>query len=331
MGETASAGPYTADPGLADEVLARAAELRARGTTFAVATVVRTQSPTSSRPGDKALITSDGRLWGWIGGSCSEGLVRQEALRAIGDGQPRLVQISPDQAPDHVPGVVSHVNTCPSGGSLDVFIDPQIPPPLLVVVGSTPVARTLVRLGDAVGFRTCAVHPGATPTDFPDADVTLSTLDFADAGFSADTWAIVATMGHYDEEALPGLLTLDLPYIGLIASRRRASAVRTMLTARGVAGLDRIRRPGDDAVRWSQQEIALAALNEVVTERRQRQALTSLPAMPPGTAVDPICGMTVDPADAVHQLRQGDATVYFCSAHCREAFMTAGHPAMPSA
>jgi YHS domain-containing protein len=104
-----------------------------------------------------------------------------------------------------------------------------------------------------------------------------------------------------------------------------------MLTARGVAGLDRIRRPGDDAVRWSQQEIALAALNEVVTERRQRQALTSLPAIPPGTAVDPICGMTVDTADAVHQLRQGDATVYFCSAHCREAFMTAGHPAMPSA
>lgn len=331
MGEPASAGADAPDHGLSDEVLTRAAALRARGTTFAVATVVRTQSPTSSRPGDKALITSDGKLWGWIGGSCSEGLVKQEALRAIGDGQPRLVQISPDQATEDAPGVVSHVNACPSGGSLDVFIDPQIPPPLLVVVGSTPVARTLVRLGDAVGFRTCAVHPGATAKEFPDADAALSTLDFTDAGFPTDTWAIVATMGHYDEEALQGLLALDLPYIGLIASRRRAGAVRTMLTTRGVAGLDRIRRPGDDAVRWSQQEIALAALNEVVAERRQRQSLTALPAIRSGAAIDPICGMTVDPANAVHQLRQGDAIVYFCSAHCQEAFVTAAHPAAPGA
>jgi xanthine dehydrogenase accessory factor len=323
MTEQVSGGPHEPDPGLADEVLARAAELRDRGETFAIATVVRVQAPTSSHPGDKALITPDGRLWGWIGGSCSEGLVKQEALRAIGDGQPRLVQISADQASEHVPGVVSHVNTCPSGGSLDVFIDPQFPRPVLLVVGSTPVARTLVRLANAMGFRTCAAHPQATVADFPGADTIFPRLDFTTAALPADTWAIVATMGHYDEDALQALLALDLPYVGLIASRRRAIAVRDLLAARGVAGLDRIRRPGDDAVRLTQQEIALAALNEVVAERRQRRAVTPMPALPGASTIDPVCGMAVDPTDAIHRLGDGDTTVYFCSAHCRDAFAAA--------
>ena len=323
MTEQVSRGSYEPDSGLADEVVTRAAELRARGETFAVATVVRVQAPTSSRPGDKALVSPDGRLWGWIGGSCSEGLVKQEALRAIADGQPRLVQISAVEAPEHVPGVVSHVNTCPSGGSLDVFIDPHLPRPVLLVVGSTPVARTLIRLANAVGYRTCAAHPQATEADFPGADTIFSQLDFTATAFPPDTWAIVATMGHYDEDALESLLALDLPYIGLIASRRRATAVRDLLAARGVAGLDRIRRPGDNAVRLTQQEIALAALNDVVAERRQRRAVTPTPTVPGGRTVDPVCGMTVDPKDAIHRLRDGDTTVYFCSAHCRDAFAAA--------
>src|SRR5205807_10543941 len=118
---------------LADEVVDRAVGLRQRGEAFVVATVVRVDPPTSARAGDKALITADGKLWGWIGGSCSEGLVRGEALIALGDGQPRLVKIAPDQAPEHSPGVVAHLSTCPSAGSLDVFIDPQLPRPVLLV------------------------------------------------------------------------------------------------------------------------------------------------------------------------------------------------------
>ena len=128
---------------LADDVFDRAVELRQRGETFVVATVVRVEPPTSARAGDKALIAADGKLWGWVGGSCSEALVRREALVAIGDGQPRLVKIAPDQAPEHRPGVVAHVSTCPSAGSLDVFIDPQLPRPLLLVFGDTPAAHTL--------------------------------------------------------------------------------------------------------------------------------------------------------------------------------------------
>src|SRR6202165_6173475 len=100
-----------------------------------VATCVRVDPATSAKAGDRALLTADGKLWGWVGVSCSEGLVRREAMIAMGDAQPRLVKIAPDESPDHLPGVVSHLSTCPSAGKLDVFIDPQIPRPLLLVVG----------------------------------------------------------------------------------------------------------------------------------------------------------------------------------------------------
>lgn len=308
---------------LADDVLDRAARLRANGETFVVATVVRVDPPTSARPGDKALIMADGSLWGWIGGSCSEALVRREALVAIGDGQPRLVKISPDQAPEHLPGVVAHLSTCPSAGSLDVFIDPQLPRPVLVVVGSTPAAHTLLRLASAVGFRTCAVHPGATPEDFPDADLVLGSLDLSPIRLSSDTWAVVATMGHYDEDALGALLSRDVAHLGLVASRRRMEAVLEVLASRGVKGLDRVRRAGGPATSGSQEEIALAALAEIVAERRAaRRPAVVLPT----TAVDPVCGMRVEVDGAVNTLPAGESTYYFCSAHCLETFRTRAAP-----
>jgi len=303
---------------LADAVLDRAAGLRARGETFVVATVVRVDPPTSARAGDKALITADGKLWGWIGGSCSEGLVRREALIAMGDGQPRLVKIAPDQSPEHLPGVVAHLSTCPSAGSLDVFIDPQLPRPLLLVIGDTPAAHTLVRLGSTIGYTTCAVHPGAGATDFPEADQVIGSLDLAPAQPNASTWAVVATMGHYDEDAIEALLHYDVAYIGLVASRRRATTVLDLLAGRGVGGLERVRRAADGSVGGSQEEIALATLAEIVAERHAHQGryVIALPA----TAIDPMCGMSVDVKGALHTLTVGDTTHYFCGAGCLDAF-----------
>src|SRR5207244_3416335 len=218
---------------LADDVMDRAAELRRRGETFVVATVVGVEPPTSAQAGDKAVLTADGKLWGWVGGSCSEGLVRREAMIAMGDAQPRLVKIAPDQAPEHLPGVVAHVSTCPSAGSLDVFIDPQLPRPLLLVVGDTPAAHALIRLGATIGYQTCAVHPGATAGDFHEADQVIGSLDLVPARPNASTWAVVATMGHYDEDAIEALLPYDVAYIGLVASRRRAATVLDVLAAQG--------------------------------------------------------------------------------------------------
>src|SRR5438128_10101770 len=191
---------------LADDVLDRAAELRRRGETFVGATVVRVAPPPSAQAGDKALITADGKLWGWVGGSCSEGLVRREARVAMGDGQPRLVKIAPDESPDHLPGVVSHLSTCPSAGKLDVFIDPQLPRPLLLVVGDTPAAHTLIKLGATIGYGTCAVHPGAHAADFHEADQVIGWLDLAPAHPKASTWPGRATLAPRRGERVPGLL-----------------------------------------------------------------------------------------------------------------------------
>ena len=303
---------------LADDVLDRAAELRRRGETFVVATVVRVEPPTSAQAGDKALITADGKLWGWVGGSCSEGLVRREAMIAMGDAQPRLVKIAPDESPDHLPGVVSHLSTCPSAGKLDVFIDPQLPRPLLLVVGDTPAARTLIKLAATIGYTTCAVHPGAVPTDFPEADQVIGSLDLGPARPNASTWAVVSTMGHYDEDAIEALLGYDVAYIGLVASRRRAATVLGVLQGRGVSGLDRVRRAADSSVGGSQEEIALATLAEIAAERHADQRRYAIPL--PETAVDPICGMQVELKGALHTLRMGETTQYFCGAGCLDAF-----------
>jgi xanthine dehydrogenase accessory factor len=303
---------------LADDVLDRAAELRRRGETFVVATVVRVEPPTSAQAGDKALITADGKLWGWVGGSCSEGLVRREAMIAMGDAQPRLVKIAPDESPDHLPGVVSHLSTCPSAGKLDVFIDPQLPRPLLLVVGDTPAARTLVKLGATIGYTTCAVHPGALATDFPEADQVIGSLDLAPAQPNASTWAVVATMGHYDEDAIEALLRYDVAYIGLVASRRRAATVLGVLQGRGVSGLKRVRRAADSSVGGSQEEIALATLAEIAAARHADQRRYAMPL--PETAIDPICGMTVEVKGAMHTLVVGETTYYFCGASCMDSF-----------
>jgi xanthine dehydrogenase accessory factor len=303
---------------LADDVLDRAAELRRRGETFVVATVVRVEPPTSAQAGDKAVITADGKIWGWVGGSCSEGLVRREALVAMGDAQPRLVKIAPDESPEHLPGVVSHLSTCPSAGKLDVFIDPQLPRPLLLVIGDTPAAHTLIKLGATIGYSTCAVHPGALATDFPEADHVIGSLDLAGAQPKASTWAVVATMGHYDEDAIEALLHHDAAYIGLIASRRRAATVLGVLQGRGVGGLERVRRAADSSIGGSQEEIALATLAEIAAERQAHQRRYAIPL--PETAIDPICGMPVDVQGALHRLMVGETTYYFCGAGCLDAF-----------
>lgn len=310
-----------------DALLTLLAENAAAGRACALATVVRTESPTSAHPGDKAVITSDGELHGWIGGSCSEPLVRREALVAMRDGMPRLVRIRPDVevAETRTPGELTVATTCPSGGTLDIFIDPHLPKPILVVIGGTPAARTLISLGRVVGFRTCGVHPGAAPVDFPGADRVIDDLDLGPLSGETDCWVVVATMGHYDDDALAAALTLPAADVALVASVRRSAAVIDTLRARGVPDdeLARVRAPAGTRRAGAQEEIALHALAEVVALRHQR--LTADPkaqaAAITGFDVDPVCGMTVDINDAAHVAVHDGTTYYFCCAGCRERFI----------
>ena len=310
--------PRQGGGGSAEDAIALLAEHAAAGTPCVLATVVGCEPPTSAQPGDKAIVTADGRLRGWIGGSCSEPVVRREALRALAEGTPRLVRILGNSASPSDDDPLTFATTCPSGGSLQVFLEPRLPRPLLLVFGASPAARALVALGGQVGFRTCAVHPGARQEDFA-ADLVLPSLDLAPAAPGADTWAVAATMGHYDEDALEAALAYPDVDVALVASRRRAAAVLAALRERGLdeATMGRVRTPAGGTRAAGQAEIALFALTEVVTERlRRARPAPDLSAF----ATDPVCGMAVEVAAAAWRVAHAGGTVYFCGEGCRDRF-----------
>ena len=323
MGRAAQQGGDRID----DRLVTLLAENAASGRPCALATVVRTESPTSAHPGDKAVITADGELHGWIGGSCSDALVRREALVAMSDGLPRLVRIRPDAdtGETRTGGELTVATTCPSGGTLDIFIDPHVPKPLLVVVGESPAARTLVELGRIVGFRTCGVHPGASAADFPRADRVLNSLDLSSLAGERDCWVVVATMGHYDDDGVQAALALGDADVALVASVRRSAAVMETLRRRGVSDEQRarVRAPAGARRAGAQEEIALHALAEVVALRNERMTANPVaaPAALAGFAVDPVCAMTVDTKDAAHTATHDGATYFFCCSGCREQFV----------
>src|SRR3989442_392951 len=223
-----------------------APDVRARNELFDLATVVRVERPSSGRPGFKAIVRANRELIGWLGGSCAQSVLVAEALRALGDGRPRLMRLTPNaRTSPSEEGVVGYAMECESGGPLDISLEPQIPKPQLLVVGDSPVASALHALARVLDYRVAVVAPGATPSDFPGADQVVHDLDDIPPLLTPDTYAVVATMGKYDEEALTRFTGTRVAYLGLVASRRRAGAVLTNLEAAGVdsATRDRIHSP----------------------------------------------------------------------------------------
>jgi xanthine dehydrogenase accessory factor len=279
-----------------DEVLIAAGRLSAEGSAYALATVVRVEPPASTRRGDRALVTPDGRLSGWIGGACSEPTVIREALRALEDGEPRLVRIGPPGVGLNAPrDVVVAESACASEGTVEVLIEPAAPAPRLRVVGESPAALTLAQLASTVGWR---VVTGAGET--------------ADA-------VVVATMGRGDEDALEAALRAGAGYVGLVASARRAAVVLEGLRDRGVDEelVAQVRSPaGLDLGPVRQEEIAVAILAELVAWRHARPSSTPLLA----EAIDPVCGMTVAIAGARETAVVADVGYYFCGSGCRQRF-----------
>src|SRR5262249_19570755 len=147
-----------------EDFLNKTQELIAHDESFVVATVVRCQAPTSGKPGDKAIIHAEGKIWGWIGGGCAQPVVIKEALKALADGRPKLVRISPS-ASNPEDGTVDYTMTCHSGGSLDIYLEPVLPRPRIVILGRSPVARTLAQLGSTIGYAVTVVSSDAITED----------------------------------------------------------------------------------------------------------------------------------------------------------------------
>jgi xanthine dehydrogenase accessory factor len=282
-----------------EDVLVRAGRLSAEGEAFVLATVVGVERPASTRRADRALVTPGGELFGWVGGACSEPIVIREALRALADGEPRLVRIGPQGTTAEEGDVIVAESLCASEGTVEVLVEPQLPRPLLAVVGDSPAARTLSELAGTIGWR-----------------VVRELVEEADA-------VVVASMGHGDEAVLTAALAGEAGYVGLVASARRAQVVVGELRARGLdeEALARIRSPaGLDLGPSSQEEIAVAILAELVAWRHTRGAS---PVEAVEEAIDPICGMTVSIAGARENLVRDGTTYYFCGPGCRRRFEAA--------
>lgn len=314
------------------DLFERAHELSHAGQAFAVATVVRAEKPTSAKPGSKAIVTADGRLSGWVGGSCAQPTVIRESLRALHDGEPRLLRLCPPESMGLAPqeGVIEVVLACASGGTLEIHIEPYLPRPQLIAIGHLPVVEALATLGKGVGYAVTVMALEADGDRFSQADRFLDRLDWLQVDVTAQTYIVVASHGNYDEEALEGALKTGAPYVALVASRKRAAAVMQSLRDAGLSEeqLARIKCPaGLDLGARTPEEIALSVLAEIVQLRRRAPSLpldshplASRAGQEPAEAVDPVCGMSVEVASARHTFDHRDQTYYFCSAGCRRSF-----------
>lgn len=307
------------------DLLEIASRLAARDEAFAVCTVVRREPPSSARVGDTALVTRNGEVFGWAGGGCTRSTLLREALRAIGDGEPRLLNLSPEPDMAQRPGVVALPMTCKSGGTVELYVEPVLPVLRLVVFGGTPAARAAVRIADAMGYRTEVVDPEATASDFPAATRMRVRLESENGG--SETHVLVATMDERDLEAIEAALQLRPAYLGVIASRKRFGELRDALAARGVerAALDSIVAPaGMDIGARSPEEIALSVIAQIVERRRRHagtQVASSAQPQPEREAIDPVCGMTVAVSGARHLAEVEGRTFYFCCSGCRASFL----------
>ena len=280
-----------------DAIDARAAELRVARVPYVHARVVLAEAPTSAKPGAEALVLPDGTIEGFVGGTCAESTVRAQGLALLDSGESLLLRITPTPEPDQTGKLVVH-NPCLSGGTLEIFLEPVMPAPAIVVAGTAPVADALRALAVQLGWRV------------------------AEEGDLASASALVVASHGRDEEAtLQAGIDADVAYIGLVASRKRAEAVigTLRLSADHAA---RIHSPaGLDIGARTAPEIALSIMSEIVSLRPRpsgRPVAESEPVS--GTAIDPVCGMTVATVESSLHLDHDGTRVWFCGSGCLRAF-----------
>ena len=295
-------------------VMARAVELVEAGESFTMATVVWRQAPSSGQHGSRAIVTAQGELFGWIGGACAEPVLLREARRVLEEGNASLVWLGQpeDLEKMHVPeGVITVPISCQSDGALQIFIEPVMAAPHVVIVGRSPMAVTLLDLVRDLGWR----------GDLIDA------AEFGPAQVSASSAVIVATQGHGDEDVLALALESEAAFIGLVASAKRGRVVREFLAEHG-GDLDKLARVqvpiGIDLGHTGHREIAVSILADLVRRRASGElkpsSVAGLDIVEPTTAIDLVCGMTVDAVAKNRPFEYGNVTYYFCAPGCRKAF-----------
>ncbi|MBI2618764.1 MAG: XdhC family protein [Ignavibacteriales bacterium] len=317
-----------------DDFLKLVSRLREKNEPFAVATVVRCERPTSAKPGDRALISRDGKLSGWVGGGCAQPIVIKEAMKALEDGNPRFVRVSPTVGAEPSDGITGYTMMCHSGGTLDIFIEPILSKVQLLIFGRSAVAQTLATLAKTLSYRVAVVAPEESREDFADVDIFqqsghgVGLMRAFEERSSTRSAIVVATQGEDDEGALEQALSLDAAYVAFVASKKKWEAVSEYLQGRGFSSsqLKHVKVPaGLDIKAAAPGEIAVSILAEIIQVTRSAAAHASPEtakhrANEPAEQEDPICRMMVNVATAKHISKLNGRTFYFCSAHCKSTF-----------
>jgi xanthine dehydrogenase accessory factor len=269
------------------EVLDLVAQMKAAERAFVLATVVRTVSVTAAKAGAKAIIAADGTIVaGWIGGGCARGAVLKAAREALADGEPRMVSVQPEnllaelgvRAGDNRDGIHFASNMCPSKGTMDIFVEPVLPHPSLVILGASPLALSLAAQARTLGYHVTLAAPSADLAAQPDADNIIDGYKLGELN-DAKRFVVVSTQGKGDEAALRAAVATKADYHAFVGSRRKMAALRAKLTAEGVeaAAIDRVKAPaGLDLGAITPEEIAMSILAEITQVRRRGQRAAKL-------------------------------------------------------
>jgi xanthine dehydrogenase accessory factor len=269
------------------EVMDLVAQMKAAEQAFVLATVVRTVSVTAAKAGAKAIIRPDGAIVaGWIGGGCARGAVLKAAREALADGEPRMVSVQPEdllaelgiKPGENRDGIRFASNMCPSQGTMDIFVEPVLPHPALVIFGASPVAMSLAAQARQLGYHVTLAAPAGDLVSAPDADAVVDGFALGEL-HPARRFVVVSTQGKGDEAALLAALAMDAAYHAFVGSRRKMAALREKLLGHGLAAgaIDRVKAPaGLDLGAITPEEIAMSILAEITIERRRGQRVTNL-------------------------------------------------------
>jgi xanthine dehydrogenase accessory factor len=264
------------------EVMDLVAQMKAAEQAFVLATVVRTVSVTAAKAGAKAIIRPDGTIVaGWIGGGCARGAVLKAAREALADGEPRMVSVQPEdllaelgvKPGENREGIRFASNLCPSKGTMDIFVEPVLPHPSLLIFGASPVAMSLATQARQLGYHVTLAAPAGDLVAAPDAHALVDGFALGEL-HQARRFIVVSTQGKGDEAALRAAIATPAEYHAFVGSRRKMAALREKLVAGGVdaAAIDRVKAPaGLDLGAITPEEIAMSILAEITVERRRGQ------------------------------------------------------------
>jgi xanthine dehydrogenase accessory factor len=314
-----------------DQFLEKTQDLSKRNEPFAIAMVVRREAPSSGKTGDKALINRYGELTGWIGGGCVQSIVIKEAEEAMKTGSPRLVKIGHSLLSSGQDGVIEYKMTCHSEGTVEIYIEPVIPATHLLVMGNSAIARALVKIGMAAGYRVTAAAPDAKPGSFEKVDELITQLNLQQVKTNSNSYIVVATQGEQDELALEQALLKSSSYIGFVSSRKKKAKVLAYLaeTGQDKKKLDAIHSPaGMDINAKTPEQVAISILAEIILVQTNSPATAGFTAFDdtrgeagkPKFYINPVCGIPVDIKNPKHVIDYRGELVYFCCDGCKVKF-----------